>query len=233
MDNIHRIIDAFEPIHGVLLIEGQDISPDYIRSCHTQTVNETAVANAHPEDSEYDIEKDAIEFALVQRALDRGIPLLGICRGSQIINVAAGGSILPDVETLMTGKEKVKHVDYDNYDKHRHPVTIVPNTPLHEWFNGMRLLQVNSYHHQGVDRLADRFQPMAFSPDGLIEGFYDPDMCNPEEGRFTVGLQFHPERMQKTDSALKNLPPIYDYEGCIKPFELFVRAAAVYKKSVG
>ncbi|KAL9256616.1 putative glutamine amidotransferase [Drosera capensis] len=67
---------------------------------------------------------------------------------------------------------------------------------------------VNSYHHQGVERLAQRFVPMPFAPDGLIEGFYDPDAYNPEEGKFIMGRQFHPERMRRSDMD------DFDYPGC-------------------
>lgn len=105
------------------------------------------------------------------------------------------------------------HIDYENYDGHRHAVRVVENTPLHSWFRqsleeGKTEILVNSYHHQGVKRLAERFVAMAFSRDGLVEGFYDPDACSPEEGKFIVGLQFHPERMRqcRTDK--------FDYPGC-------------------
>ncbi|KAG6742011.1 hypothetical protein POTOM_055293 [Populus tomentosa] len=127
--------------------------------------------------------------------------------------------------------QRVKHVDYDNYDGHRHVVKVVENTPLHDWFRDsleedkMEIL-VNSYHHQGVNRLAQRFVPMAFAPDGLIEGFYDPDTCNPEEGKFIMGLQFHPERMRKDDTDK------FDYPGCPRAYQEFVKAVIAYQKKL-
>ena len=107
-------------------------------------------------------------------------------------------------------------MNYENYDGHRHPVRVLEGTPLHQWFReslahegGERMeILVNSYHHQGVKRLAQRLVPMAFAPDGLIEGFYDPDAYNPNEGKFIMGLQFHPERMRRPDSD------DFDYPGC-------------------
>lgn len=96
------------------------------------------------------------------------------------------------------------------------------DTPLYSWFKpslseGNKLL-VNSYHHQGVKRLAARFQPMAFAPDGLIEAFYDPNCFNPTDGRFIMGLQFHPERMRhfqdgNFDSQTES-KEIFDYPEC-------------------
>ncbi|XP_019083198.1 PREDICTED: uncharacterized protein LOC109125635 [Camelina sativa] len=85
---------------------------------------------------------------------------------------------------------------------------------------------VNSYHHQGVKRLAKRFVPMAFSPDGLIEGFYDPDMYNPEEGKFLVGLQFHPERMRK--NGLEE----FDFPGCPVAYQEFSKAVIACQKKL-
>jgi gamma-glutamyl-gamma-aminobutyrate hydrolase PuuD len=82
---------------------------------------------------------------------------------------------------------------------------------------------VNSYHHQGVKRLAQRFVPMAFAPDGLIEGFYDPDAYNPEEGKFIMGLQFHPERMRKADSNE------FDYPGCPFAYQVIFRIGINYQ----
>lgn len=110
---------------------------------------------------------------------------------------------------------RVSHINYENYDGHRHLIRVLEGTPLHKWFKESTNAEeekleilVNSYHHQGVKRLAQRFVPMAFSPDGLIEGFYDPETYDPEEGKFIMGLQFHPERMRRDDSDE------FDYPGC-------------------
>ncbi len=96
-----------------------------------------------------------------------------------------------------------------NYDTYRHPVSVEPGTPLARWYR-RKTLDVNSYHHQGIRKLASRFRPMAHADDGLIEAYYDP------QAAFTVGLQFHPERMLK------------DYAGNVKVWNAFT--AAIHTK---
>ncbi|GER38612.1 heparanase 1-like protein, partial [Striga asiatica] len=184
VSGVHTLVDSFGPIHGVLLCEGEDIDPSLYNNNHNNS-SQDGDANSHslsPEeldeirlvhasDTALDREKDAIELALAKLCLERNIPYLGICRGSQLLNVACGG---------------VAHIDYQNYDAHRHPVRLVPGTPLHGWFGMEEEIWVNSYHHQGVRRLAHRFVPMAFAPDGLVEAFYDPDAYCPNEGKLNT-----------------------------------------------
>jgi gamma-glutamyl-gamma-aminobutyrate hydrolase PuuD len=117
--------------------------------------------------------------------------------------VVCGGTLYGDVQ-----KEKGSnrpHIDFENYDTYRHPVTLVPGTPLARWYR-RKTLRVNSYHHQGIRDLAHRFKPMAHADDGLIEAYYNP------ESPFTVGLQFHPERMLK------------EYAGNLKVWSAFTAA---------
>lgn len=228
-DEVTRLIDAYEPVHGVLLCEGEDIDlsawpgalgPDDGGLSPEQAA---AVAASHPSDAEVDVAKDLIEFELVRRCTERGIPYLGICRGSQLLNVYRGGSLYSDIDTQVAGG--VCHINYANYDGHRHPVTVTPSTPLADWFDQAPALDVNSYHHQGVRSLAAGLSPMAHSPDGLVEAFYDTTY-DPDGGRYTVGLQFHPERMQDASG-------VYDYPGCVGAYESFGRAVRAYARRVG
>ncbi|KAM0882414.1 hypothetical protein ACQ4PT_032316 [Festuca glaucescens] len=234
---VHTMLDSFEPIHGVLLCEGEDIDPSlYDAGGHDGNLTAEqleAVRLLHPSDAAVDHEKDSIELLLARRCLERGIPpFLGICRGSQVLNVACGGSLYQDVDQELPSHASdaaVCHMDYADYDGHRHPVRVLPGTPLREWFaeslggeQGDEIM-VNSYHHQGVRRLAERFVPMAFAPDGLVEGFYDPDAYSPGEGKFIMGLQFHPERMRKAGSDE------FDYPGCPKAYREFVHAVVAYQ----
>lgn len=167
-----------ETMDGLLLVEGEDVEPkrfaarkanfDYLEQTHAL--------------------KDEIEIRLLRRALKRKLPILGICRGSQLLNVVCGGSLYGDVQKEK--RSELKHINYENYDAYRHPATIVAGTPLARWYKRKKL-NVNSYHHQGIRKLAPRFRPMAHADDGLIEAYYDP------ESTFVTGLQFHPERMLK------------------------------------
>ncbi|ONK81666.1 uncharacterized protein A4U43_C01F31640 [Asparagus officinalis] len=232
---VHMLLDSFEPIHGVLLCEGEDIDPSlYDSEISGLTPQELEdIRRLHISDTAIDREKDSIELRLAKLCLDRSIPYLGICRGSQVLNVASGGTLYQDIEKEVAKKgsdAKVRHIDYENYDGHRHRVRVVEETPLSDWFQGSldeRMeMSVNSYHHQGVKRLASRFVPMAYSEDGLIEGFYDPQCYDPEEGRFIMGLQFHPERMRRPESD------DFDYPGCPSAYQEFVKAVMAYQKKV-
>jgi gamma-glutamyl-gamma-aminobutyrate hydrolase PuuD len=162
---------------GLLLVEGEDIEPRRFKS---QRANLQYLEKTHAL-------KDELEIRLIRYASRQRLPILGICRGSQLVNVTCGGTLYGDVQ-----KEKnspLKHINYgEEYDTYRHPIAILPNTPLASWYRQPRI-RVNSYHHQGIRDLARRFKPMAHADDGLVEAYYDP------KAKFVVGLQFHPERM--------------------------------------
>ncbi len=161
---------------GLLLVEGEDIEPKRYK--------------ALPENFEY-LEKthalkDKIEIKLIRHALRKKLPILGICRGSQLLNVVCGGTLYGDVQKEK--KSSLQHINHEHYDAYRHPISFVAASPLENWYQ-RKTMQVNSYHHQGIRDLARRFKPIAYAEDGLVEGFYDP------KAKFVVGLQFHPERM--------------------------------------
>ncbi len=163
-------------MRGLLLVEGEDIEPKHFKATRE---NYKHLEKTHPL-------KDEIEIELIRYALRRNLPIFGICRGSQLLNVVCGGTLYGDVQKEK--KSSLKHIDFAHYDTYRHPISIVAGSPLQKWY-GRKALRVNSYHHQGIRDLAPRFQPMAYSKDGLVEAYYDP------EENFVVGLQFHPERM--------------------------------------
>ncbi len=171
-----------EGMCGLLLVEGEDIDPARYEAV---PANLRYLQKTHPL-------KDEIEIRLLRHAFRRKVPILGICRGSQLLNVVCGGTLFGDVQ-----KEKhsgLKHVDSRHYDTYRHTISVVAGSPLARWYQRKELL-VNSYHHQGIRNLATRFRAMAHAGDGLVEAFYAPAES------FLVGLQFHPERMLKEYSG--------------------------------
>jgi putative glutamine amidotransferase len=182
---------------GLLLVEGEDVEPARYGASQADARH---VEGTHPL-------KDEIEIRLARHALDEGLPILAICRGSQLVNVVCGGTLYGDVQKRL--RSTLKHIDHEHYDTYRHPLTIVPGSPLAGWYR-QETIDVNSYHHQGIRRLASRFKPMACAADGLIEAYYDPG------ARFVVGLQFHPERM------------LNEYEGNWRVWKAF--GAAVHEQ---
>jgi gamma-glutamyl-gamma-aminobutyrate hydrolase PuuD len=177
VDGAHACLDEYmTDMSGLLLVEGEDIEPKRFKATRE---NYTHVEKTHPL-------KDEIEIELIRHALHRKLPILGICRGSQLVNVACGGTLYGDVQKEK--KSRLKHINFARYDSYRHLISIAQKTPLRDWYR-RNTLRVNSYHHQGIRDLAPCFKPMAHAKDGLIEGYY-----NPTED-FVVGLQFHPERM--------------------------------------
>ena len=163
-------------MRGLLLVEGEDIEPKHFKATRE---NYKHLEKTHPL-------KDEIEIDLIRHALRRKLPILGICRGSQLLNVVCGGTLYGDVQKAK--HSRLKHINFAHYDSYRHPITILAGTPMQKWY-GRKTLPVTSYHHQGIRDLAPRFQPMAHAKDGLVEGYFDP------KADFIVGLQFHPERM--------------------------------------
>jgi putative glutamine amidotransferase len=133
-----------------------------------------------------DAARDEHEFALLERARTARLPIFAICRGAQLLNVAHGGTMLPD----LPDERAIRHGTASVEDR-RHAVTVSPQTALaqlvaHE--NG----EVNSHHHQAVDRLAGDFVVAARADDGTIEAF---EWAQPAGKPYMLAVQWHPERM--------------------------------------
>ncbi len=139
-------------------------------------------------------ERDDFELALFRHVMATGKPILGICRGIQLLNVAMGGSL------------------YQHIDGHSRPwfggepyhtARLVPGTPLADAAEGAAAIRVNSYHHQAVKVLAPGLRSIAVSDDGLCEAFYAP------EHPFFVAVQWHPEMMAEEDDTARRLFEIF------------------------
>jgi putative glutamine amidotransferase len=128
--------------------------------------------------------RDELECEAFQYCRDRGLPVLGVCRGLQFLNVSCGGSMLQDLTITTVEHEAKSEVSCF------HPIEIIPGTRLATLAGGQRSLRVNSRHHQGLraEHLAPGLRISAVAPDGVVEGV--EGVADP----FLVGIQFHPER---------------------------------------
>ena len=141
-------------------------------------------------------ERDATDFAILDFVEDKNLPVLGICFGIQSLNVHRGGSLVQDIPALVT--DPLVHDEDDGKPPARHMVRISEESLIGR-LAGRTELEVNSYHHQAVERPGRNLRAVAFSPDGVIEALEDT------AGRFVVGVQWHPERGWKEDSLSKAL----------------------------
>jgi putative glutamine amidotransferase len=165
--------DMIDRVDGLVLTGGGDVAP----ACY-------AAARA-AQTTEVDARRDAVELELARLARQRDLPVLAICRGIQLLNVALGGTLVQDLPT--TDPPRPGHMDLASWNGAAHAVRLEPGTMLHHLL-GPRVL-VNSLHHQAVDRVAPGLRVAARAADGVIEAIEDP------ASRFTVGLQWHPEML--------------------------------------
>lgn len=136
--------------------------------------------------------RDAYEMELIHGCLARKIPILGVCRGHQLLNVALGGSLYQDIQTQIPGT--LTHRDADLYDRIAHGIEILPDTDLARIYGGISKARVNSVHHQAIKTLGRGLIPEAISEDGLIEAIrLQPDPLDPGSSPYARGVQWHPE----------------------------------------
>ncbi|QCB47582.1 gamma-glutamyl-gamma-aminobutyrate hydrolase family protein [Hydrogenophaga sp. PAMC20947] len=137
-----------------------------------------------------DAVRDELTFALVKACLQQGVPLLGVCRGFQEINVSMGGSLhqrVQEVSGLMDHREP-KGAPIEEQYAPSHAILPVPGSVLADWADGASEVRVNSLHGQGINRLAPGLEAMAHAPDGVVEAFAVKGAT-----AFAFAVQFHPE----------------------------------------
>ena len=173
-----RLPDALDECDGVLLTGGADIDPTHY-----------GVADRHPTTST-DPARDEYELVLARAAIGRDMPLLAICRGVQLLNVAAGGTLVQDIPSERPSE--VVHRLREPSTTTPHTVEVRDRTKLAALLGQSSALPVNSRHHQAIDHVAPDFAVSATSPDGIVEAIERPG------SRFCLGVQWHPENFWRT-----------------------------------
>jgi putative glutamine amidotransferase len=174
-----------ERLDGLVLSGGVDIDPVlYGRT-------------AHPKLGRVERRRDEFELALTREALARDLPLLAICRGHQLLNVACGGTLVQDIASEL--ESDVTHDAAGRRTRRVHDVEVAPGSKLAEVL-GAGSLSVNSFHHQAIEELGNGLRVSARSPrDGLIEGI------EVDGRRFAIGVQWHPESFWRRPRSFQGL----------------------------
>ncbi len=170
-DRVEPLVDR---LCGLVLSGGPDLDPA------------TYGAQPHPDLGPTEPEVDVFELDLARGADARGLPILGLCRGAQALNVARGGTLVQDVRSEL-GTD-VEHRQPVIGPKTSHAVRIEPGSRLADAL-GRTETAVNSFHHQAVERLGRRLEPVAWAPDGVVEAIEASDRA------FAVGVQWHAESL--------------------------------------
>jgi putative glutamine amidotransferase len=183
-------------VQGVLLTGGGDVDPAFYGQ------------DRHPSVEDAEPGRDEFEIGLARRALESNVPLLAICRGAQVLNVAAGGTLVQDIPDNVS--TELSHAMEHPKDEVAHPVKVVAGSRLERALgpavDATHTCHVNSRHHQSVGRLGKELSASAVAEDGVVEAIEAP------AADFCIGVQWHPENFWKTG----------EFRGL---FESFVKAA--------
>ena len=181
-EDVPAILDRLD---GVLLSGGVDVDPVLYGQA------------PHPKLGRVNRRRDDFELALTGEALRRDVPILAICRGHQVLNVATGGTLVQDIASTMKGA--MRHEGKGPRSRHSHQVEVTAGSRL-RGILGQGTLPVNSLHHQAVERLGEGLVTSARCPeDGVVEGLEMPGR------RFVVGVQWHPESFWNRPGSFQSL----------------------------
>ncbi|HVN16167.1 MAG TPA: gamma-glutamyl-gamma-aminobutyrate hydrolase family protein [Anaerolineales bacterium] len=185
--------DLYSHLDGILFSGGGDISLDYFSG------------SPHPRIDGVDPARDSTELALARSAFEKGKPMLGICRGAQLMNVALGGTLYTHIYDQLPNA-----LDHDYPGNLRrtlvHPVNVDETSRTAEIF-GETLLHVNSLHHQGLKDVAPALRAVGHAPDGLVEAVEMPG--HP----YAIAVQWHPEWLTDQPSMLRLFKSFVDAAG--------------------
>jgi len=176
---VDSALKMLESHHAVLITGGEDVYPDWYGR-----IRDTARCG------EFDRYRDTLEIMLIQKALEMGLPILGICRGHQILNVALGGTLIIDIPYDI-GEDVIHRCDEDPLQCH-HLVFVFHQTLLQE-ITDQTEGTVTTNHHQAIKGMAPGLRMSAVAEEGVIEAIEWEDYQNKP---FLLGVQWHPERME-------------------------------------
>jgi len=169
-----NIIEIMMECDGLLLPGGGDVDPKYYGQLPTEKCGKPFPL------------RDKVEFEMLEKFISTGKPILGICRGEQVMNVYFGGTL----HQCIKATQRCSHSNNPSKYKGIHGINITPGTKLHQILE-IEYTSVNSMHHQAVDSVAEGVVVSAVSEDGFVEAIEKPD--HP----FCIGIQWHPEHMSK------------------------------------
>lgn len=191
----------YDRLDGVFLAGGVDMDPASYGEERTEFCGRTDAA------------RDTVELAFARWALEDGKPLFGVCRGMQVMNVAAGGTLIQDCDAQY--EKSIKHDYFPGAgwarDHLAHEITLAAGSRLQRAFGGETAM-VNSMHHQGIRALGAGLVATAWAPDGLMEALETTGSA------FQVGVQWHPEMLIDRDAGTRRL------------FEDFIAAAVAFRE---
>jgi putative glutamine amidotransferase len=187
-DDLYTLREIYERLDGLLIPGGVDIDPGQYGEA------------VRPECGNLDPARDRVELQLVKWAMEDGKPVLGLCRGLQVINVARGGSLWQDLASQNGAFQKHDYFPNAGFERDHlsHNVAVAEGTRLAALLESNDV-PVNSMHHQGIKRLADGLVASATAPDGLVEAVEGADDA------FLVGVQWHPEVFEMADPHTRHL----------------------------
>ena len=206
-DDEKALVSLLDSLDGIVLSGGADIDPDYLGEEPLDGIS------VNPR-------RDCQELMLVHLAVDRQIPILGICRGIQVLAAALGGKLYQDIKT-QHGNENLEHSQTIARGLPSHKVKLADNSLLHSIF-GKDTLAVNSFHHQAVREVPEGFRVTAVSPDGIIEGMESTSF------RPILGVQWHPECFLLEND--RTMMPIFNW--LIAQASLFRHAKDLHRKTL-
>lgn len=175
-----QLLSCADRLDGLLFAGGNDLAPDLFHE------------NPHQAIGEVNPLRDQLELRLARAAMDRQLPVLGICRGIQLLNVALGGNLWQDLPSQNPSSFRHQQTCPPQYPSHE--IHVEPGTLLHRLL-GEEQIRVNSFHHQAVREAAPELSVCAYANDGVIEGVEHPDLP------FFLGVQWHPERTFHQDAS--------------------------------